>query len=99
MSREPRRTIAQHVEDALALVRPTGTADVPLEDAVGAVLAADVVSLLDAPAFDSSAMDGYAVRSADVAGASSGVPVTLRVVGDVAAGDAGGVHVGAGEAV
>src|SRR5690606_37406909 len=48
---------------------------------------------------DSSAMDGYAVRAADVAGASTGTPVTLRVVGDVAAGDAGRVRVGTGEAV
>lgn len=99
MTSETRRTIARHVEDALSLVRPTAATDLPLEDAVGAVLAADVVSLLDAPAFDSSAMDGYAVRAADVAGASTGTPVTLRVVGDVAAGDAGRVRVGTGEAV
>ncbi|NEB06616.1 molybdopterin molybdenumtransferase MoeA, partial [Streptomyces sp. SID13726] len=58
MTREPRRTIAQHADDALALVRPTPSTDVPLEDAVGAVLAADVVSTLDAAAFDASAMDG-----------------------------------------
>lgn len=99
MTRETRRTIAQHVRDALTLVRPTGTTDLPLEDAVRSVLATDVVSVLDAPAFDSSAMDGYAVRSADVVGASADAPVTLRVVGDVAAGDASTVHVGPGEAV
>ncbi len=68
MTRDPSRTIVQHTADALALVRPTAPADTPLEDAVGAVLAADVVSALDAPAFDASAMDGYAVRAQDVAG-------------------------------
>lgn len=100
MTREPRRTIAQHVEDALALVGPTGATDLPLEDSVGTVLAADVVSVLDAPAFDSSAMDGYAARSRDVAGARADAPVTLHVVGDVAAGDAGDARaVGPGEAV
>ncbi|MET3975109.1 gephyrin-like molybdotransferase Glp [Cellulosimicrobium sp. 4261] len=89
MTRDPSRTIVQHTADALALVRPTAPADTPLEDAVGAVLAADVVSTLDAPAFDASAMDGYAVRAQDVAGATPSAPVVLRVVGDVAAGDAG----------
>lgn len=89
MTRDPSRTIVQHTADALALVRPTAPADTPLEDAVGAVLAADVVSALDAPAFDASAMDGYAVRARDVAGATPSAPVVLRVVGDVAAGDAG----------
>ncbi|WP_175009339.1 gephyrin-like molybdotransferase Glp [Cellulosimicrobium sp. TH-20] len=89
MTRDPSRTIVQHTADALALVRPTAPADTPLEDAVGAVLAADVVSALDAPAFDASAMDGYAVRAQDVAGATPSAPVVLRVVGDVAAGDAG----------
>src|SRR5690606_29864337 len=99
MTREPRRTIAQHADDALALVRPTPTAPVPLDAAVGSVLAADVVSALDAPPFDASAMDGYAVRSADVAGATTVSPVVLRVVGDVAAGDPGGAGPGPGEAV
>src|SRR5690606_31878488 len=63
------------------------------------VLAADVVSTLDAPPFDASAMDGYAVRSADVAGATAASPVVLRVVGDIAAGDPGGAGPGPGEAV
>ncbi|MGW9416887.1 molybdopterin molybdotransferase MoeA [Cellulosimicrobium funkei] len=103
MTREPSRTIVQHAADALALVRPTPPADTPLEDAVGAVLAGDVVSVLDAPAFDASAMDGYAVRAQDVAGATPSAPVVLSVVGDVAAGDAGlpGLDggLGSGEAV
>ncbi|MGO1293907.1 MAG: gephyrin-like molybdotransferase Glp, partial [Cellulosimicrobium funkei] len=74
MTREPSRTIVQHAAEALALVRPTPPADTPLEDAVGAVLAADVVSVLDSPAFDASAMDGYAVRAQDVARATPTAP-------------------------
>lgn len=96
MTREPSRTIVQHAAEALALVRPTPPADTPLEDAVGAVLSADVVSVLDAPAFDASAMDGYAVRAQDVVGATPSAPAVLRVVGDVAAGDAGPAGLDAG---
>jgi molybdopterin molybdotransferase len=64
---------------------------VPLEDAVGRVLAEDVVCAIDIPGFDRSAMDGYALRSADV-------PSELRVVGEVAAGASGDLEVGRGEA-
>ncbi len=54
----------------------------PLGDALGYVLAADVRADRDLPAADRSAMDGYAVRAADMAAA----PTTLRLVGEVAAG-------------
>src|SRR6478609_2864911 len=96
----PPRTIAQHVEDALALVRPVPVVERALDDAPGLVLAEDVASRLDSPAFDSSAMDGYAVRWADVARATPAAPVTLRVVADVPAGSpgAGVAHLGPGEA-
>ena len=55
---------------------------VPMEDARGAVLAVDVVAAEAVPPFDNTAVDGYAVRAGDV----SRVPVTLRVVGEAAAG-------------
>ena len=67
---------------------------VALDEALGLVLAEPVVSAEDIPAFHNTAMDGFAVRSADTAAA----PVTLDVVGTVAAGDAGDVRVGAGQA-
>ena len=51
----------------------------PTFDALGRVLAADVVSLLDVPPADNSSMDGYALRSADVAEAGSWLPVSQRV--------------------
>jgi len=58
----------------------------PLLDALGQVLAEDVVAEIDIPPVDNTAMDGYAVRTADVAGASREHPVRLRVIGEVAAG-------------
>jgi molybdopterin molybdotransferase len=59
---------------------------IPLDDALGAVLAEEVRSPLDIPAWTNSAMDGYAARGADVKGASESRPVRLRVIEHVAAG-------------
>ena len=66
----------------LARIAPLEPTEVGLLDALGAVLAEDAVADRDVPPFRNSAMDGYAVRGADVAQAG----VTLRVVGAVAAG-------------
>jgi molybdopterin molybdotransferase len=59
---------------------------VPLDDALDSVLAEDIVSPLDIPPWANSAMDGYAVRGADVAGASAARPVRLPVLEHIAAG-------------
>lgn len=59
---------------------------IPLDDALGSVLAEDVVSPLDIPAWTNSAMDGYAARGQDVRGASGSRPVRLRVVEHLPAG-------------
>ncbi len=59
---------------------------VPLLDALGRVLDEDVTATFDIPPLDNTAMDGYAVRAADTAGASEGTPAELRVTGEVAAG-------------
>lgn len=56
--------------------------DVFIDDAVGRVLYEDIVSNRDVPPFDRAAMDGYAVRSIDVAGASYNNPIRLRVIGE-----------------
>jgi molybdopterin molybdotransferase len=66
--------------------RGTTDEEVPLREALGRVLARDVASRDDVPGFDNSAMDGFAVRAADAAGASEGTPVTLRVAGESRAG-------------
>lgn len=79
-------------------VQPLGTESRPLLDALGHVLAEEVASPVDLPPWDNSAMDGFAVRSADVAGATGDRPAVLRVVDDIAAGGFPSRAVGAGEA-
>ncbi|MBQ0822956.1 molybdopterin molybdotransferase MoeA [Microvirga terrae] len=88
------------VEDALSRIlagveRPVGSEHVPLAACAGRTLAEDVSALRDQPPFPASAMDGYAVRSADCAT----VPATLRVVGASAAGNRFSGAVGSGDAV
>ena len=73
------------------------TLRVPLDDALGSILAEDVVSPLDIPAWTNSAMDGYAARSADVRGASATTPRLLRVVEVIPAGAFPSRAVGPGE--
>ncbi len=65
--------------------RPLGPEEVPLEAALGRVLAADVVAQVDVPAFDRSNFDGYAVRAADTYGAQEESPRTLKLLGEVLA--------------
>lgn len=72
--------------DILRLIQPTTPVEIPLDYASGCVLAESIVADFSLPVFDNSAMDGYAVRAADVASASATTPVTLRVLGDAAAG-------------
>ncbi len=72
---------------------------VPLLEALNRVLAEDVVSPLDVPPHDNSAMDGYAVRAEDIRGASPQNPVQLRVIADLGAGYVPTAAVGRGTAV
>ena len=81
--------VEQHLADILAAIRPVEPVWVPLAGANGSVLAEPVTASTPLPSFDNSAMDGYAVRAADVAGASDETPVTLPVCGEIAAGDTG----------
>jgi molybdopterin molybdotransferase len=67
-------------------VRPLDAEHRPLLDALGCVLAEDVVSPVDLPPWDNSAMDGFAVRSGSVLDASRESPAVLEIVGDVPAG-------------
>src|SRR5581483_38226 len=87
------------VEDALTRVlaglSPLEAERVAIEAAHGRVLAEDLAARLTQPPFNASAMDGYAVRSADVAS----LPATLRVVGVAAAGSGFERRIGKGEAV
>ena len=80
-------------------MKPVGSEDVPLADASGRVLAEDVVSDVALPPWDNSAMDGYAMRGALVRSATATSPVTLRVVGTVAAGQRAHRALADGEAI
>lgn len=91
------------LEEALARmadgVSPLPVREVSLTEALGRVVAQEVVSGLTLPPWDNSAMDGFAVRSGDVSGASRENPVRLRVIGEVAAGHEPIVSVEQGTAV
>lgn len=80
----------------LADLEPSAPADVALLDALGLVTTEDVTAPLSLPRFDNSAMDGYAVRRADVAAATGEHPVELPVVGEIGAGRAGPSSISAG---
>lgn len=87
--------VEEHLARILAPVSALAPVMMPLADAVGLVCAADVVAPAQLPRFDHAAMDGYAVRSVDVAGA----PVDLPVTGVVVAGDATQPVLAAGSAL
>ncbi len=80
------RTVDEHLEKLLDLIGPLQPYDQPLLESLGLPLVDDVVSPIDLPRFTNSAMDGYAVRAADVVGANREFPVVLPVVGEQAAG-------------
>lgn len=79
-------SVEEALAEILSHVRPLNPERVAILDALGRVLAEEIVSDIDIPPFDNSAMDGYAVRAADVARASAESPVRLAVTGSVAAG-------------
>jgi molybdopterin molybdotransferase len=71
----------------------------PLLEALGQVLAEDIIAPFDIPPLDNTGMDGYAVRAPDTAGATESAPVRLKVIADLAAGYVLETPVGPGEAV
>lgn len=87
----------ERVRAALPPTRRTESS--PLVDAVGRVLAADIVAPIDVPGFDRSAMDGYALRGADTRTAAPGAPVRLRLAGAVHAGPRVALELRQGECI
>lgn len=81
-------TVEQHLERVLAGVEPLPAYHQPLMEALGLAAAETVSSTVSLPPFDNSAMDGYAVRHADVVTATGESPVHLPVVGEIGAGNA-----------
>lgn len=94
---------AIEVEDArreiLARVRPTAVEEIGLDAALGRRLAVDAVAQGPFQPFDNSAMDGFAVRAADVADASEADPVALPIVDESRAGHPAELELGHGEAI
>ncbi len=84
----------QFQQQVLAVVQTNPPQNLVLGDCVGAVLAEPILATVDLPPFDNSAMDGYAIRAADV----MNLPVTLRVVGVSSAGHPADCTVGTAEA-
>ena len=88
-------SVDEHLARVLSVVQPLSPLDLGLLDAHGCVLDEDVVAAGPLPAFDNSGMDGYAVQAADL----DDLPVTLPVLGDVAAGPASRLRVAHGHCV
>jgi molybdopterin molybdotransferase len=82
-----------------AIAGPTAPEVAWLSEALGRVVAEPVDSAISLPPWDNSAMDGYAIRSADVQGTTDDTPTTLEIVGEVRAGQAPDITVRRGTAV
>jgi molybdopterin molybdotransferase len=90
--------IPEATERMLAAVRPLPVERVALADALGRVIAETVAAPVDQPPWDNAAMDGFAVRADDVAGASRERPVELEVIEEIAAGAFPARALGTGQA-
>lgn len=80
------KSVDDHLTGILRTVQPLQAIDLQLMDSRGCLVADDLASPLTLPGFDNAAMDGYAVCARDLAEATPETPVTLPVVGDIAAG-------------
>ncbi len=87
-------TVEKYLEKVLELAEPLGSEQTPIGEGFGRVLAQDVVAKYPVPPFSNSAMDGFAVRSADLVEELT----RLEVVGDIPAGQPDLPHVGPGQA-
>ena len=96
---EPLIAIEAARERVLERTRPLGSERLALRSARGRILAEPARSRVAVPGFDNSAMDGYAIRSADSGGASPEAPRSLRIVGESRAGHPAASSLAAGEAI
>jgi molybdopterin molybdotransferase len=95
----PMLSVEEALERVLAAFEPLPSECVPVLETLGRVLAKDVHADMDIPPLTNTAMDGYAVRAADTAGASPEQPVRLHIVYDLAAGYTTDVAVTPGTAI
>jgi len=82
------RSMQAHRQYLLSCVTPLRPFRQHILDAVGLNICEDIIATIDLPRFDNSAMDGYAVRAEDVTEAAQDAPLSLPVVGEIAAGKA-----------
>ena len=99
MTAESAITVEEHLAAVLAAITPLSPANAGLADAEGCVLAEDVTAAVSLPSFDNSGMDGYAVQAADTSESSERTPATLRVTGEIAAGDTAAYVLAPGTAI
>jgi molybdopterin molybdotransferase len=92
-------TVEAYQAAILSAITPLAPTSLELAAAEGCVLAEDVTAAVALPSFDNSSMDGYAVHAADVASAADDSPATLRVTGEIAAGDIGAHRLAPGTAM
>ena len=95
----PMLSVEEATDQLLAYFQTLEPETVPLLESLGRVLAEDVYADVDIPPLSNTAMDGYALRAADTAGASGAAPVELRIVADLAAGYVSEVLVVPGTAI
>lgn len=91
--------LEQALEKILAAVPTPQSEIVPLAEAHGRVLIKTILATTDLPSFDNSSMDGYAVRASDAASANPKNPVSLRLVGKIAAGENFPTELSAGQCI
>jgi molybdopterin molybdotransferase len=92
-------SVEEGLERALAPIEKLGDERVDLLSALGRVIAEDIYAPGDVPAYANSAMDGYAVRAIDTAGADQDSPATLTVIEDLPAGYVAKSRIGPGQAI
>lgn len=92
-------SVESALETILKEIRPLGLESTDINSALGRVLGEDIAARGGNPPWDNSAMDGYALRAADVKGASNDKPAKLSVIYDLPAGSVGHAPVGPGQAV
>src|ERR687889_1514761 len=93
------RSMADHRDYLLSCIEELPPFPQQILDVLGLSICEDVTADISLPRFDNSAMDGYAVRAADVAKASQRAPIRLPVVGEVAAGQMAGHPLSPGTAM
>jgi len=96
---KPMLKVNEAIELILAGIKTLGVEKVDISDSTGRVIAEDIIAGRGNPPWDNSAMDGYALQSDDVGGASEGSPARLTVLYDLAAGGVPKGPIGPGEAV